>query len=45
MASSPDYVAYDCEQMSFAGEITNKKMFGDYTIYCYGKVPGLICDN
>lgn len=45
MASSPDYVLYICEQMSLAGEITYKKMFGDYAIYCDGKVLGLICDN
>lgn len=45
MASSPDYVLYVCEQMNLAGEITFKKMFGEYAIYYDGKVLGLICDN
>lgn len=31
--------------MRDAGEITYKKMFGEYTIYCNSKVLGLICDN
>ncbi len=33
MASSLDYVQYVCDQMREAGEITYKKMFGEYTIY------------
>ncbi|MEG0489878.1 MAG: TfoX/Sxy family protein [Clostridia bacterium] len=45
MASSVDYVLYVCEQMSLAGEITYKKMFGEYAIYCDGKCFALICDN
>ncbi len=45
MASSLDYVQYVCDQMREAGEITYKKMFGEYTIYWNSKVLGLICDN
>lgn len=45
MASSIEYVLYVCEQMSLAGNITYKKMFGDYAIYCGGKCFALICDN
>ena len=45
MASSLDFVEYVCEQISGAGEITYKKMFGEYGIYCDGKIIGLICDN
>ena len=45
MASSLDYVEYVCEQIGGAGEITYKKMFGEYGIYCNGKVVGVICDN
>ncbi len=45
MASNPDLVQYICDQCSQAGEVTAKKMFGDYTLYCNGKVVGLICDN
>lgn len=45
MASSLDFVLYTCEQMSFAGHITYKKMFGEYAVYCDGKCFALICDN
>ena len=45
MASNPDFVQYIADQCSSAGEIVVKKMFGDYGIYCDGKIFGLICDN
>lgn len=45
MASSLEFVEYACDQMREAGEIRYRKMFGDYTVYCGGKVIGLICDN
>ncbi len=45
MASNLEYVAYVCDQISGAGAITYKKMFGEYGIYCDGKIIGLICDN
>ena len=45
MASSLDFVEYVCEQIRRAGNITFKKMFGEYCIYCNGKPIGLICDN
>ena len=45
MASSNDLVQYIVDQCSEAGEIVAKKMFGDYGIYCDGKIFGLICDD
>lgn len=45
MASSSDFVQYIADQCSGAGEIVTKKMFGDYGIYCEGKIFGLICDD
>ena len=45
MASNSDFVQYVADQCSGAGEITVKKMFGDYGIYCEGKIFGLICDD
>lgn len=45
MASNPDFVQYIVDQCSGAGEITARKMFGDYCVYCNGKVFGLVCDN
>jgi len=45
MASSKDFVQYIVDQCSGAGDILAKKMFGDYGIYCDGKIFGLICDD
>lgn len=45
MASNADFVQYIVDQCSGAGEITVKKMMGDYCIYCDGAIFGLICDN
>ena len=45
MASNADFVQYIADQCSGAGEIVAKKMFGDYGIYCDGKIFGLICDD
>ena len=45
MASTLEFVEYVCEQSSDAGVITYKKMFGEYGIYCNGKIIGLICNN
>ena len=56
MASNADFVQYIVErlrvgdgtsgiQCSGAGAIVAKKMFGDYGIYCDGKIFGLICDD
>ena len=43
--SNPDLVEYIVEQASKAGEVSAKKMFGDYCLYCDDKPVGLICDN
>jgi TfoX/Sxy family transcriptional regulator of competence genes len=45
MASDLDFVTYICEAASLAGDITYKKMFGEYGIYCDGKFFGCVCDN
>ena len=45
MASNPDFVQYIVDQCSGAGDIEARKMFGDYGVYCRGKIFGLICDN
>jgi TfoX/Sxy family transcriptional regulator of competence genes len=45
MASSREFVEYVCDQLGGAGSISFRKMFGEYAIYCDGKVFGLICDN
>lgn len=45
MASNIDFVQYIVDQCSKADDIVAKKMFGDYGIYCDGKIFGLICDD
>ena len=45
MASDQEYVDYVVEQIENAGEITAKKMFGEYGIFSDGQIFALICDN
>jgi len=42
MASNIEFVEYVCDQISDAGNIIYKKMFGDYGVYCNNKIIGLI---
>lgn len=45
MASREEFVQYTVEQLSDAGAITYRKMFGEYGVYCDGKIFALICDD
>jgi len=45
MASDQNYVDFIVEQMADAGSISQKKMFGEYAVYCNGKVVALICND
>jgi TfoX/Sxy family transcriptional regulator of competence genes len=45
MASDQSTADFITEQMSGAGETRNRKMFGEYAVYCDDKVVALICDN
>ena len=45
MASDQNFVDFVAGQIKNAGEITAKKMFGEYGIYANEKLFGLICDN
>ena len=45
MASDLSFVDYVCDQISASGRVSSRKMFGDYAIYCNGKVVALVCDN
>ena len=45
MASDQNFLDFVLEQIKNAGEITAKKMFGEYGIYSDGKLFGLICDD
>jgi TfoX/Sxy family transcriptional regulator of competence genes len=45
MASDVAFVEFVVDQMSEAGHIASRKMFGEYAIYCDAKVVALVCDN
>ena len=45
MASTHNFVQYVCEQISSAGEIEYKRMFGEFGLYCDEKFFGLVCNN
>lgn len=45
MASDLEFVEFVVDQAEDAGVISYKKMFGEFALYCEGKVVALICDN
>lgn len=45
MSSRPEFVQYIADQLEGAGHITYRKMFGEYGLYCDGKIFALICDD
>ena len=45
MASDLTFVEYVRDQITGAGQVSFRKMFGEYAIYCDGKVVALVCDN
>lgn len=45
MASSQSTIDYILEQLSNAGTVTAKKMFGEYGVYCDEKIVALVCDD
>ena len=45
MASDIGFVEYVCEQIRGAGQVSHRRMFGEFAVYCDGKVVALVCDN
>jgi len=45
MASSQNTVDYLLDQLSGAGQMSARKMFGEYCLYLAGKPVALICDD
>jgi DNA transformation protein len=45
LASQQKTVDYILEQSAGAGDVTAKRMFGEYGMYCDGKIMALICDD
>ncbi len=45
MASQQSTVDFILEQITGAGEISARKMFGEYSLYCDGKIVGFVADE
>ena len=45
MSSQQKTVDYILEQSAAAGTMTARKMFGEYGLYCDGKVMAFVCDD
>ena len=45
MATEQSTVDYILDQLVSVGDVSARKMFGGYCLYCQGKVVGLICDD
>jgi len=45
MASDASFMDYVVDQIGAAGQVSTRKMFGEYAVYCDAKVVALVCDN
>lgn len=45
MSSDRNFVKFIADQLEDAGLITYRMMFGEYGIYCDGKIVALVCDD
>ena len=45
MASKQSTVDFKLDQIRAAGDVSARKMFGEYAIYCIKKIVGLVCDD
>ena len=45
MSSSTRNVDFILEQIAGAGTVSARKMFGEYGLYCDGRLVALICDD
>lgn len=45
MATKKSTVDFILEQLAGAGGVSARKMFGEYGLYCDGKLVALVCDD
>lgn len=45
MGTSPDIATFLLEQLAEAAPVSLRRMFGEYALYCDGKVVALLCDD
>jgi DNA transformation protein and related proteins len=45
MATDTNFVKFIVDQLAGIDSISCRMMFGEYAMYCDGKVVALVCDN
>jgi TfoX/Sxy family transcriptional regulator of competence genes len=45
MATTQSTIDFILDQLNSLGNVSVRKMFGEYALYCGGKVVGLVCNN
>lgn len=45
MATKQSSIDFILDQLASVGNVSARKMFGEYALYCDGKVVGLVCDD
>jgi DNA transformation protein len=45
MATTQNTIDFLLDQLSGAGDVSSRKMFGEYCLYLAGKPVGLVCDD
>jgi TfoX/Sxy family transcriptional regulator of competence genes len=45
MSSQQSTIDFLVDQLSGAGQITSRKMFGEFALYCDSKVVAFVCDD
>lgn len=45
MATRPSTVAFLVDQLTGAGSVSARGMFGEYALYCDGRLVALVCDD
>jgi TfoX/Sxy family transcriptional regulator of competence genes len=45
MATKQSTIDFILDQLSGFSNVSARKMFGEYALYCDGKVVGLVCDD
>lgn len=45
MATEQSTIDFLMDQIVGAGDIASRKMFGDYALYCEGRVVAFVCDD
>lgn len=45
MSTAQETIDFLLDQIESAGTVSARKMFGEYAVYCDGKVVALVCDD